>query len=196
MRRFFWTFCHILTAHAPLGMLLAPPNANAQTPQESGIPAQKISSLRSAVLPDLRKAVAKTLNMPGIKDVDKQFKECTISPLQLGTLGSAVVVTWNPFNAPNASMIAVYLPEGSRFRKIAQGVGFGPRILKTEGIPDLMFGVAGGVCHATYFRYRYHGNAYRVDACDQENEGEAGGDCVISRCQGSLPTFPSTFLNP
>lgn len=164
--------------------------AHAQPP--SGVSPGDLLRLRPAVLPDLKKAIAITLNQSTVSanQANREFRHCKFSAIQLGTLGAAVVVEWNPMNAPNASMINIYAVEHGAYRRIAEGAGFGPDVLAgSHPIPDLVFGGAGGVCHSSYSRYRFQNGAYAVDACDQETEGK-DGECAMVACENKLPTFP------
>jgi hypothetical protein len=128
------------------------------------------------------------------KDVSAEWKQCKITPIRLGTLGTAVVVEWNPFKAPNASLINIYLPGNGSYHLLLASAGYGPTILPgNKPVPDLVFGGTGGVCHAVYSRYRYQDGRYAVDACNQETEGK-NGECGIIACQHrNFPTFPNPF---
>jgi hypothetical protein len=177
-----WVMPRIAHAQA-----VAPPPAN------RSLSAGELIHLRKAVLPDLRKAVATQQNEPDVKDVSEEFKECKITPIDLGALGPAVVVEWNPFKAPNASMINIYVPSGGAYRRIVASDGFGPYILPgPRPAPDILFGGTAGACHASYSRYRYQRGRYAIDACDRESE-TAGGGCAIEACENKLPTFPDPF---
>jgi hypothetical protein len=171
----------------------APAQAAAPPPANRSLSAGELIRIRKAVLPDLRKAVAIQQNEPDVKDVSEEFKECKITPINLGALGPAVVVEWNPFKAPNASMIDIFIPSGGAYRRIVASDGFGPYILPgPRPAPDLMFGGTAGACQASYSRYRYQRGRYSIDACDREAEAADGG-CAIAACENKLPMFPDPF---
>ena len=162
----------------------------------SSLPRSELSSLRFAVTPDLSKAVATFENTPRTRDVSEEWKQCKFTPIHLGTLGPAVVVEWNPVKAPNASMINIYLPRNGQYRLLLANGGFGPTLLPGPNpVPDLVFGATGGVCHATYSRYRWLNEHYEVNACNQETEGKDGNCAIISCANRKLPTFPNPFPN-
>jgi hypothetical protein len=131
-------------------------------------------------------------------DLDDEFQRCTFTPITLGALGPAVLVEGQPGSgAANAGMLNIYLRSNGSYRLIAEGGGFGPRIVAgPAGIPDLVFGWASGVCHAQYNHYRWQNGHFDVDACDQEEESAPGSDdCRITACEGTrkLPTFSNPW---
>lgn len=157
----------------------------------------EMRSLRPILLRDVRVAAATLYNDPRIKtkELNSSLQHCTFSKIKLGPLGTAVVVDWPAIpGAANSSMINVYLPEGKSWRKVAEGAGFGPRVVpRVQGIPDLVYGWTTGVCHATFNRYAYRKGSYQQDACDQEaySSDSRESTCGIIACEGpkKWPTF-------
>lgn len=160
-----------------------------------GIPDSELALLRPAVLPSLRKQIGifNDETSPAATEVESEFKKCEFTPFKLGALGQAVLVVWNPLNNANAEMRNLYVRKDGTYHLLIAAEGFGPEILpEPRPVPDLVFGWGEGVCHATYSRYRYQNGHYKVDACNQETEGN-GGDCAITSCANKLPTFPNPF---
>ncbi len=159
----------------------------------------EFKQLRPVVFNDLKALIARVENEPSPtpKNIEEEFLRCKFTPLQLGTLGRAILVEGEPgHGATNATMLNIYLPEHGSYRLILQAGGFGPRATGDSSIPDLVFGWASGVCHAKYYRYTFKKSQYDTAACDQESEGAppSPDDCAIHSCGGGhLPTFPSPW---
>jgi len=129
---------------------------------------------------------------PSSADVAQEFRRCKVTPVKLGKLGIAMVVKEQPGNgATNAAMLNIYVSSHGTFRRILESEGFGPEIISgSKPVPDLVFGWAAGVCHATYYRYHYEHDKYVADACNQEEASTSDDDqCSVRACEGKLPTF-------
>jgi hypothetical protein len=153
--------------------------------------------LRPAVLGDLKSAVAFASNKdaPEDSEVERQFKLCKFTQLNLGALGAAVLVEWNPQGAANAQMLNVYVLRDGAYERLFASDGFGPIVLAGgRPVPDLVFGWTEGVCHANYYRYRFQDGRYVIDACNRETQGK-NGDCAIAECESKLQTFPEPNAN-
>jgi len=163
--------------------------------------AQELVRLRPIVMPDLKKLAA-TFENENETDLDPAyleslFQQCRFTRVALGSLGPAIPVESDLGGGMgNFGMLNIYLPAHGSYRRIIAEAGFGPKFLSTPGpVPDLVFGWAGGVCHATYSRYHYQTGSYISSACNQEVEGK-GDSCAIKTCEGSkLPKFPNPWPN-
>lgn len=168
-----------------------------QAPDDRPVSPKDVEHLRPAMWPDLRTAMSLGLN-ERIPDADLQSackKECKFQYLSMGKLGTGITVSWNLSPAPNASLIALYLKRGSRFRRLYTGEGFGPEVIPGRPIPDLVVGTTTGACHEIFTRLRYTGRAYRPDACIQRMwSGE--NNCVAVPCGNGLPSFPDPYPEP
>jgi hypothetical protein len=145
------------------------------------------------VLPDLRNAIAIFSNKeaPDASEVDRQFKQCNFTAVNLGTLGTGVLVEWNPLKAPNAQLLNIYVYREGSFERLLSSVGTPPTFVPgIRSVPDIIFGWTEGVCQARYSRYRYEGGRYVVDACNQETAGK-NDECAITECGSGLSTFPN-----
>ncbi|HEX7158224.1 MAG TPA: hypothetical protein VF214_04390 [Edaphobacter sp.] len=156
-----------------------------------------LARLRPVVQQDLKTLLAHVYNDDNLSaaDLEDEFQQCKFTPLALGALGPAVLVEAGVGHGmANATMLNIYVPSHGTYRRVAEAAGFGPRIVPgPERVPDLVFGWASGVCHATFQRYRYQSGKYVRDACDQEYDN---GDCAIKSCIGlglNLPTFPNPW---
>jgi hypothetical protein len=167
------------------------PNQPSPTFGEPGnLSAIELNRLRPVVTPDLAQLFARMDNRytPNPADADAaadEFKNCRISRVMLGKLGSAIVVEAQAFSGmANAAMIDVYVASGKSYKRILQGSGFGPEVLPSlRPVPDVVFGWAGGGCQVTYERYRYKRGHYRVNACDLGDD-----QCGVHACNEQLPT--------
>lgn len=180
------------------------PGASAGAPArpagaDASITDAELAALRPVALADLKQRMAQFDNeQPADSEVEQEFQKCTFTPLNLGKLGRAIVVESDiGAGAQNGGWLGIYVPEHSRWRKIDESAGFRPRTVpRANGIPDLVFVWAAGVCHATYSLVRWQGSQFQAVACDQEVEGKTdSADCEITACEGpkKLPTFPNPW---
>jgi len=176
-------------------LAIASPPARGQQSDRAAVSAADRASLFPVVYPGLKPAVVTLDNSPVTRqDVADEYKNCRFSHVDLGALGLAVVVEWNPMSAPNANFIGVYIRRLGAWHKLVVNSGFGPTIISgPQPIPDLVFGGnGGGVCQSEYFRFRYAHGTYRPNACNQEKRGSGEG-CQIVSCGNGLPTFPDPW---
>ncbi len=195
---------HLLIGAAVLFLFAAAGSTMAQVaPQEQqgpprpklGISRHELALLRPALIPDLSKAVALLDNDDHVTaaDLNEAIKECEFKHIRLGALGTAILASWDPFRAPNASMVSVYGLRDGSYHRLVKDIGFGPEILKgSRPVPDLAFGWTNAGCDIKSLRYRYQGGRYKADAC---NQGIAIKDdnCTIKACGNGLPTFPDPW---
>jgi len=177
--------------------------ASAQTPQHEAkavrISPAEFVRLRRAVLPDLIAFLNTRDGGPGAteQDADQELQGCTFTPLRLGKLGPAILVTDKNGAASNFNFLAVYGERNGAYQKLVDGAGFIGFLDGAGPAPDIIFTWASGVCHAMYYRLRYSGRGYKEDACDQEYEPAAGQEgCEIRACEKpfqKLPTFPDPY---
>ncbi|HEY6448761.1 MAG TPA: hypothetical protein VIY53_20065 [Acidobacteriaceae bacterium] len=187
-------FCAAALPGAVLGQAAQAEAGAAITPAEK-------ASLRPVVEIDLKKLLASMDNSstPSQTGLDAEFAKCTFSRIDLGALGSAVLVDETDFSgATNQAMLDVYIRAGRSWRRIAEGEGFGPRVVANAGsVPDLVFGWTGGVCSASYTLLRYQRGEYVAAGCDREVSDPQGNgdDCSIAACESpaKLPTFPDPW---
>lgn len=164
-------------------------------PSPEPVTAEERALLRQAMLPDLRKELARIGEGPGADTPEGAWDECAVRAIRLGVLGRVLVVEWNPAGAPNASLINLYVLQDGHPRRIASDCCSGPDVLTgPRDIPDIVFGDTGGVCQEQYSRSRYKNGQYQQDACDRMAEGK-GGSCVVTPCKGKEPTFPNPYPN-
>src|ERR1035441_8986517 len=143
--------------------LLSLPAMPVQTqvqPDQHKLSTAEVASLRPVVRRDLRSLAATQSNDNYVSpaDLDRLFRRCRFSRIDLGSLGPAVVVEELEFaGASNLSMINVYVPSGKSWRRVAVGEGFGPQVVPGGGGgPGLVYGWGEGVCNTTFHLYRYH----------------------------------------
>ena len=168
---------------------------------QPGISPDELQRLHPVVLPELAGLLRRHYNEnPSPVDVENEFQRCEFTPVSLGTLGRAIVVEAQTGRGKtNAGMLNIYVPNRGSYRRILEGMGFGPMILHgARPVPDLAFGLESGACHTKYFRYRYKHGKYVTDACYQEDRPADwnGGSCQVKRCDEHLPKFSDPALGP
>jgi len=161
--------------------------------------AKQLKLLRPVVERDLKPFLKTFLNdEPDAAAVEEEFLQSQYTPMNLGALGPAILVEAHSGQGAtgNSALVNLYVPSHGSYRRIISTAGWGPEIGdEKRAVPDLIFGWASGVCHATLQRFRYVTGEYKRDACDQEVQDEQRGACEVKSCEkSSLPTFPDPAI--
>lgn len=177
----------------------SPTSANSVKAKSEGFSRTDLMRLRPVLFRDLVPTAKLVYNDPDLRpaDIEDAFLSCRFTPLRLGKLGPAVLVEWDGLSqVSNVAILNIYIPSSGSYRKIIAEEGFGPSIVPhvSSSVPDLLFGWASGVCHASFSRYSYDGDKYKLDACDEEYPSSEG-NCDVRACKDParpqpLPTFP------
>jgi len=155
--------------------------------------------LRPVVKRDLKELLNRVNNDgdPSAADLEDEFERCRFTPLRLGSLGPAILVEAAAGHGAgaNATMLNVYVPTRTSYRRIIEEAGFGPAIMPgSSSVPDLVFGWKMGYCGSTLQRYHYANGQFAVDACDREDRDDARGTCEVKACERPTRTFPDPWL--
>lgn len=180
----------LTTALLFAALVVVPADAAAPFAQQSNssIPNGELARLRPVVVPDLKAFLSRFDGEPvSNADAVQEFRRCTFTRLNLGTLGRAIVVEAAAGHGnQNAAFLNVYVREHESFRRLLTAAGFGPEVNERKGAPpDLIFGWTEGVCTAKYYRYHYANGQYERNGCVQENSNDdpkVGEYCALKAC--------------